>query len=130
MPTASDFYVVGGTMSLEAPSYIERNADVQLYEALLAGDFCYVLTSRQMGKSSLMIRTSARLRAAGLDVVLVDLTAIGQNVSVEQWYAGLMLQVGNRASLEQELVKFWSSQPLLGPMQRWIQGLRSVVLQE
>src|SRR5438309_5181925 len=53
-PRASNFYVTGGTLRPDAPSYVERQADRDLYEGLLGGEFCYVLTSRQMGKSSLM----------------------------------------------------------------------------
>ena len=52
-----EFYVTGGTLRHDAPSYVERRADRDLSEGLLQGEFCYVLTSRQMGKSSLMVRT-------------------------------------------------------------------------
>lgn len=52
------FYVVGGTVERDAPCYIQRRADGDLYEGLKQGKFCYVLTSRQMGKSSLMVRTA------------------------------------------------------------------------
>src|SRR5438477_8867958 len=89
-PTADRFYVTGGTLRQDAPSYVERQADKDLYEGLSRGEFCYVLTSRQMGKSSLMIRTAARLRAEGVRVAVLDLTAIGQNLSPEQWYEGLL----------------------------------------
>ena len=81
-----EFYVTGGTLRHDAPSYVERRADRDLCEGLLACEFCYVLTSRQMGKSSLMVRTVKRLRNQGVSVAVLDLTAIGQNLSLEQWY--------------------------------------------
>ncbi len=43
------FYVVGGTLARDAPSYVEREADRRLLTALERREVCYVLTSRQMG---------------------------------------------------------------------------------
>ena len=87
-----NFYVVGGTLTPEAPSYVERAADRELFEHAMAGDFCYVLTARQVGKSSLMIRTARRLRESGVRTVIVDLTSIGTDqgdTSADQWYYGM-----------------------------------------
>src|SRR6266852_3763350 len=114
--TESSFYVTGGTLRSDAPSYVERRADRDLYEALGRSEFCYVLTSRQMGKSSLMVRTAARLKEDGVQVAVLDLTAIGQNLSPEQWYGGLLRRLGRQLDLEDELEEFWDEQDRMGPL--------------
>ncbi|MDX2030347.1 MAG: AAA-like domain-containing protein [Blastocatellia bacterium] len=124
----SEFYVVGGTMEPSAPSYIERQADNDLFAALRRGEYCYVLTARQMGKSSLMIRTAARLRESGARVAVLDLAAIGQNLTPERWYAGQLVQIGQRLGLKRELLDSWSANPEMGAMQRWVTALREVLL--
>src|SRR5260370_39744026 len=118
-----EFCVTGGTLRHDAPSYVERRADRDLSEGLLQGEFCYVLTSRQMGKSSLMVRTVKRLRDEGVAVAVLDLTAIGQNLSLEQWYDGLISRLGQQLNLEDELFDFCSAHPEWGTLQRLVTGL-------
>jgi tRNA A-37 threonylcarbamoyl transferase component Bud32 len=104
--TPSPFYVAGGTMMPDSPSYIAREADDELYAWTRAGEFCYVLTARQMGKSSLMARTAQRLQQAGVETAVVDLTQIGgakSGITAEQWYSGIAHAIlrqhkGGRAS--------------------------------
>lgn len=124
----STFFITGGTMGQDTPSYIERRADADLYRGLRAGEFCYVLTPRQIGKSSLMVRTAARLRDEGHPVVTLDLTTVGQNLTLEQWYYGLLTLVGGQLNLRAELRRFWLEQSDLSPLQRFIAALREVVL--
>src|SRR3982074_2829688 len=128
IPTPPNFYVVGGTMRPDAQSYVSRSADDELYTGLVENEFCHVLSARQMGKSSLMLRTAVRLRESGIGVAALDLTGIGTNLSPEQWYSGLIVQIGDRLNLEDELLEFWQANVSLGPMQRWISAIRKVVL--
>ena len=81
----------GGSLPLDAVSYVKRSADDEFFAGLKAGTFCYVLNSRQMGKSSLRVRTMARLQADGIVCVSIDMTAIGSaEVTAEQWYLGAL----------------------------------------
>src|SRR6266403_917732 len=99
----SGFFKAGGNLQENAPSYVERQADKDLYDNLKAGKFCYVLTSRQMGKSSLGGRAIARLREQKVAVVMFELVGIGRNLDVEQWYFGLLDKIGYLLDLENPL---------------------------
>jgi hypothetical protein len=124
----ASFFVVGGTLRRDAPSYIERAADQTLYQALQAGEICYVLTARQMGKSSLMVRTAARLRENGVRVAVLDLTSLGQNLTAEQWYNGLVERAGQQFRLDDEVEDCWRRFPQLGPMRRFMRVISDAIL--
>src|SRR5260221_13409105 len=90
------FYVTGGTIKPGTESYIGRNTDEELFQAIQAGEFCYVLTTRQIGKSSLMVHTAARLAQLDIGCALVDLTTVGGDkgsVTAEQWYYGVAYKI-------------------------------------
>ncbi len=84
-------YQVGGSLINNAPSYVERQADIEIYNALKQGEFCYVLNCRQMGKSSLLVRTKHCLANEGFKCTTVDMTNIGsENITPNQWYKGII----------------------------------------
>jgi hypothetical protein len=124
-----DFYIVGGAMKASALSYIARSADQELLEQCKKSHYCYVLTPRQMGKSSLMNRTSADLKDAGIRSVIIDLTEIGKyNVSQEQWYLGHLKRVIEQLKLKIDFHKWWVDHTYLGEVQRFVDFLAQVVL--
>jgi len=130
-PKRSRFFAAGGTLPLDSPSYIRREADVRLYNHLSQGDFCYVLDSRQVGKSSLMVRVKEHLKQDGVRVAQLDLQSIGQNVTAEQWYGSLVTQLGDELGLGDELYDFFQDekkQERFGPLQRWVDTITEVVL--
>ena len=128
------FFVAGGTLSAEAGSYVEREADARLYASLSEGKFCYVLNSRQMGKSSLCVRTMKRLEGAGIRTAFVDLQRFGTNLDPERWYAGVLSAVAEglllsaNLDLSQAIFEYWRGQQAFGPVQRWTGVLQDVVL--
>ncbi len=128
MAPENNFYVTGGTLRADSPSYVGRQADRDLLQGLIQGEFCYVLISRQMGKSSLMVRTANKLREQGINVIALDLTAVGQNLTPEQWYDGLILRMGRQLRLEDELEDFWKANDRFSPVQRLIMAIRDVAM--
>ncbi|WP_392532534.1 CHASE2 domain-containing protein [Nostoc sp. C117] len=127
-------YQIGGSLDSNAPSYVKRQADTEFYEGLKAGQFCYVLNSRQMGKSSLRVRAMQRLQAEGVVCVFIDLTGIGtQNVTPENWYAGIVQSLVSSCQLNSKIQwrSWWRKRrDLLSPVQCLSQFIEEVLLVE
>lgn len=129
MRTKSRIYTVGGIVQAKGGVYIPRPADNELLTHCQASEFCYVLTARQMGKSSLMVNTAERLANLGVRTVQIDLTEIGTKVTIDQWYLGLINVIVEDLNLDVSYEAWWEEHIYLGPTQRLNKFLRSVVLE-
>ncbi|MBD2097013.1 AAA-like domain-containing protein [Trichocoleus sp. FACHB-591] len=126
-------YYVGGSVPPEYQTYVEREADRKLYEGLKSGEFCYVLNSRQMGKSSLRVRTMQKLQTDGIICGFVDLTRTGsQHLTPDQWYSGFILScVGSLNLVSKINVRSWLREyEDFSPIQRLCEFIEKVVLVE
>ncbi len=124
-------YQVGGSLPNNAPSYVKREADSQLYRALKAGEFCYLLNSRQMGKSSLRVRIQQQLHAEGVKCASIDLSEIGSaQTTPEQWYAGVIDSILTSLNLDDscDLEQWWQQYSYLSYLQRLSKFIATVLL--
>jgi WD40 repeat protein len=124
-------YQIGGSLAVKSPCYVERRADLELYEGLKAGMFCYVLNSRQMGKSSLRVQAMHRLYQDGIACGVIDITAIGsQEITAEQWYASILSSLVSAFRLNINLGEWWRENLYLSPIKRLSKFVEDVLLIE
>lgn len=127
---SATIYTVGGTVQADRRLYLTRQVDDELLALCRAGTFAYVLSPRQLGKSSLMMRTARRLAQEGVRSVVIDLTQLGTQVTAEAWYLGLLAIIEDQLGLETSAVEWWKAHAELGVTQRLTQFFEEILLRE
>jgi CHASE2 domain-containing sensor protein/class 3 adenylate cyclase len=122
-------YQTGGSLPSGSSSYVVRQADRDLYAALLKREYCYILNARQMGKSSLRIRTMNALKDQGIACADIELTGIGsQQITASQWYGGIIQELVSGFELIFKRRSWLQAREDLSPVQRLSQFIETVLL--
>jgi hypothetical protein len=127
---AKSAYTVGGNLRPGDPFYIYRQADEDLLNLCRAGEFAYILSSRQVGKSSLMESTARQLNEEGIRTAKVDLNRLGVKTAAEKWYSGLLFEIQKELGLRTEVFNWWEANERLSFAQRFIKFFEEVLLVE
>ena len=110
--SVKDFYAVGGTMPVRTPSYVERTCDRELFELTQNGELAYVLSPRQTGKRSLMVKTAQRLEdEEGLLPAIVDFNGLGSPRDLDQFCREVAQAVAEELQSEIDVRQLWASLP-------------------
>lgn len=122
-------YNVGGCLHSDAPSYVHRNVDYELYKDLKTGICCLITAPRQMGKSSLIRSTMQKLQYEDIRCCYIDLMGFGPiNITEEEWYFSIAQVIINQVKPSFDLNSFWSENSFYSSSRKFIEIIDIVLL--
>jgi hypothetical protein len=126
-PLPARRFHAGGVVPLGQAFYVERAADDRLVAELLQGRLCYILGTRQIGKSSLRVRAMTELRRRGARAASLNLQGFGFPPEAE-WYRGLIQRAAKELELPFSAPEFFARHAHSGPVHLWTSFFHEEVL--
>lgn len=99
---------VGGPVDSTECIYITRDADREFLALLADGEFVNVVTSRQMGKTSLVYSAMTRLADQGYRFAYLDLSPLRTETDPRIWFQSIIEALARELGLAMDVPAFWS----------------------
>ena len=125
------YFVVGNPVQPDRPCYIHRASEKALRQGIDDRQFCYVLSPKASGKTSLMARTIRSLREEGQLAAVVDLTQIaarGESAEAVRWYYSIAYRILRELRLKFDLQSWWQEKSVIMNEQRFGDFFWEIVL--
>lgn len=124
--------------------YVQRSADQELPRLLKEHELCYVLATRQIGKTSLRIHTAQELVRSGVHCAAIDLETFlvteaqdlssdsrrSRHVTASRWYTSICYQLAKQLGIATQNLDDLQTEADELPVRRFDAFLREVVLRE
>ena len=119
----------GGTLDPKRHVYIERPEDARVLGLLLDHQFVNIISPRQMGKSSLMIRVLQELESSGVRAVHIDMSTLVEfSADADVFYTEFLTKIGFELKLPIRVEEWWKAHASKSTNRRLIEFFQSVVL--
>lgn len=124
--TRPRFFCTSGPLAADRPGYIDRPVDEQLLAAIAGGTFVNLTAGPLSGKTSLLLKTAARLREQeeAPIVALIELRQLTQREGPDdlaRWLYAIAFRLARQLRVSFDLQTWWADNAMLTQVQRLFQ---------
>jgi len=120
----------GRTVKARHLQYLHRPADDGLFVLCRENHSAFILTSPQMGKSSMIAQTADRLVKEQIHPIIIDLSQFPIPPREEDWFDKILMLLEEELDLSTDAVAWWEGHRFVPPPDRLLQVFENVILPE